>query len=141
MTDHVATYLDASVRADTEALLGCLAADARLISPLVGGAVFTGEHDLRILLAAVYSSLAGLRWTERISQGRVHVIVGEARVLGRELTDAMILETDQQGRVLTIRPHLRPWTGLTAFAIALLPRLARHPGVIARSTRRADAGA
>jgi hypothetical protein len=39
------------------------------------------------------------------------------------------------GRIRRIRPHLRPWLGLTGFALLVGPRLARHPGVILRALR------
>ena len=44
----------------------------------------------------------------------------------------------ETGRSLQrIRPHLRPWLGLTGFALLVGPQLARHPGVILRALRRA----
>ncbi|WP_114854014.1 nuclear transport factor 2 family protein [Brachybacterium sp. YJGR34] len=135
MDDPVETYLRATVHADVPALLGTLAPGASLSSPLVGGAVFREPEDLGILFGAVYEILRDLRWEEHYRDGRMHTVLGRARVLGAELHDAMLLETDADGRVLTIRPHLRPWTGLSAFAIALAPRLTRHPGVLRRAGR------
>ena len=42
----------------------------------------------------------------------------------------------RDGRVIRrIRPHLRPWLGTTFFTLRLLPKLAKHPGLVRRSWR------
>jgi mannose-6-phosphate isomerase-like protein (cupin superfamily) len=134
--DAVARYLVASAANDVEALLATLAPDGELVSPLSGQMVFRGESDLRILATAVYGGLRGLRWGQQIGEGRVRTVIGEARVgPGVRLTDAMVFELDEQGRIARVRPHIRPWLGLTVFALALGPQMARHPEVILRALR------
>lgn len=135
MIDHVGAYCRASERADVDALMATLAPGGEMVSPLAGGATFRNPDDLRILFAAVYGSLTDLRWEERYRDGSVHTVLGRARVLGREVHDAMVIETDDEGRLRRIRPHLRPRSGLTAFALAIGPRMIRHPGVLTRATR------
>jgi hypothetical protein len=98
--------------------------------------VFRGKDDLRVLLAAVYGSLTGLRWHEEVGDGDVRVVVGEARVGPVKLGDAMVFELAPDGRIRRIRPHLRPWLALTVFALKLGPKVARHPGVVSRALRR-----
>ena len=112
-----------------------VAPDGELVSPVSGRMVFRGHDDLRVLMAAVYGSLSDLEWEEPITRGRTHVVLGEASVGRVRLTDAMVLEVDDEGRIARIRPHLRPWLGLTAVAMALGPKLARHPGVVRRALR------
>lgn len=129
----VARYLAASAANDIEALLATLAPDAELVSPISGRMVFRGERDLRVLATAVYGSLRGLRWGPQISEGRVRMAIGEGRVAGARISDAMVFELDEQGRIARVRPHLRPWLGLTVFALAIGPRVARHPGVVLRA--------
>lgn len=102
--------------------------------------VFRGRDDLGILLRAVYASLRNLRWLDEAGEGRIRLLRGEARVGPFTLGDAMVLELAEDGRIRRIRPHFRPWLGLTAFALAVGPRLARHPGVMLRAMRHGAAG-
>jgi hypothetical protein len=135
-TDAVATFLAATRVNDVDRMVGALAPDAELISPLSGRMVFRGRESLRVLLGAVYGSLRGVRWQHYVGDGAIRVAVSEARVAGIEITDAMVLELDNTGRIRRIRPHLRPWLGITVFAVRIAPKLVRHPGVIRRALRR-----
>lgn len=133
--DAIARYRAASEANDIDALMETLAPDAELISPLSGRMVFRGENDLRTLLAAVYGSLRGWRWREELGDGQQRLVLGEGTVGPFKLSDAMVYDLDEQGRITRIRPHLRPWLGLTGFALFVGPTLARHPGVIWRALR------
>jgi len=95
--------------------------------------VFRGHDDVRILLSAVYGSLADLRWTKAVGEGDSRVVVGEARILGVGMTDAMVFDLGPDGRIRRIGPHLRPWLALTLFALVLGPKVARHPALIRRA--------
>jgi hypothetical protein len=135
MDDGLARYLSASEHADIGALMETLAPDVELVSPISGHMVFKGEEDVRVLLTAVYRSLKGLRWTQTIGEEKNRVAVGEARLLGVRMTDAMVFELAPDGRIRRISPHLRPWLALTLFALVLGPQVARRPGVIWRALR------
>lgn len=135
MDDALARYIDASERNDIEAMMGALAPDVELVSPISGRMVFRGEGDVRHLLTAVYGSLKGLHWTQTLGDGKDRVAVGEARLLGVRMTDAMVFELAPDGRIRRIRPHLRPWLALTLFALVLGPQVARRPGMIWRALR------
>jgi hypothetical protein len=135
MEDALARYIDASERNDIEAMMGALAPDVELVSPISGRMVFRGEGDVRHLLTAVYGSLKGLRWTQTLGEGKDRVAIGEARLLGVRLTDAMVFELAPDGRIRRIGPHLRPWLALTLFALVLGPQVARRPGVVWRALR------
>jgi hypothetical protein len=134
--DVVTRYRAASEANDSEALVELLEPDAELISPLSGRMVFRGADDLRVLLAAVYGSLRDWRWHEEVGEGSLRVVMGEGRVGPFKLGDSMLFELSSEGKIQRIRPHLRPWLGLTGFALLVGPRLARHPGVIVRALRR-----
>ncbi len=136
--DAVARYLAATEANDIEALLATLAPGGELVSPISGKMSFRGESDLRVLASAVYGGLRGLRWGPQIGEGRVRTVIGEGRAGGVKFTDAMVFELDEQGRIARVRPHIRPWLGLTVFALTLGPRMARHPGILLRALR-ADA--
>jgi hypothetical protein len=135
MTDAVDRYLAASRAQDMDALLTTLAAEAEVLSPISGRMVFRGRADLRTLLGAVYGSIRGLRWGEQIGGGSIRTVIGEGSVGPFPFGDAMVFELDSDGAIVRIRPHLRPWLGLSALAVALLPRLLPHPGVLIRALR------
>jgi SnoaL-like domain len=136
MTDAVSSYCAASEADDIDAIMTTLAPDAALVSPLSGRMVFRGHDDLRILLTAVYGSMNGLRWVQRLGEGTAtRVAIAEARVGGTQLGDAMVFELDDSGLIRRIRPHLRPWLGTTVFALILGPKIARHPGLVLRALR------
>jgi hypothetical protein len=128
-------YRETSVAADVEGFMGLLARDAELISPISGRMVFRGERDLRVLFGAVYGSLRNLTWYEQVADGQTVVLRGEARVGPFKLGDAMIIELAGDGLITRIRPHFRPWLGMTAFAVVVGAKMARHPAVLGRALR------
>jgi hypothetical protein len=136
-TDAVAEFCDATAHNDIDRIISTLAPDAELESPLSGRMVFRGHADLRILLAAVYGGLSDLTWQPIIGDGSTRVAVSHGRIAGVAITDAMVLELDDAGRIKLIRPHLKPWLAVTLFAALLGPKIARHPGVVRRALSRA----
>lgn len=135
MSDAVARFRSASEANDVPAMMATLAPDAELVSPLSGHMVFRGSADLTRLLTAVYSAIHGLRWTDEIGDDSRRVVLGEGRIGPLRLGDAMVLELDDQGLIRRIHPHLRPWLAVTAFALALGPKVLADPGMIWRALR------
>jgi hypothetical protein len=133
--DAIATYREASEANDIERMMAAVAPDAELVSPILGRAVFRGEADLRVLLAAVYGTVRDLRWTEEIGDGPARVVLGECRVGPLWMSDAMAFDLGDNGRIRRIRPHLRPWLATTLFALLLIPQVGRHPGLVLRTLR------
>jgi SnoaL-like protein len=134
--DAVAAFLAATKARDIDRMVSALAPDVELASPLFGSMVFRGRDDLRVLLGAVYGGLSNLVWREVIGEGTTRVAVSDARIAGVTITDAMVLELDDAGLIVRIRPHLKPWLAITLFALLLGPKIARHPGVLVRALRR-----
>jgi|ERR1700761_3963334 len=132
-TDAVAAFCAAACQKDVDGMVGSLAADAELMSPLFGRVVFRGAEDVRVILGAAFGSLTGLRWQEIVGTGSTRVALSQARVGGVTITDAMVVELDDDGRIRKICPHLRPWLGLTMLALMLGPKLIGHPGVVLRA--------
>ncbi|WP_198037211.1 nuclear transport factor 2 family protein [Nocardia sp. BMG51109] len=128
-------FCTASEKKDVETMLATLAPDAELISPVSGRMVIRGHDDLRILFAAAYDCLDGIRWYQRIENDSAQVALCTAKVSGVNVNDAMFVELDEHGRIRRITHHLRPWLGLTAFAAKIGPKLGRHPGLIRRAMR------
>jgi hypothetical protein len=135
MDDAVSRYCAASEAGDVAAIMATLSSDVELVSPISGRMVFRGEGDVELLLRGVYGSLKGLRWTDTLGDGERRVIVGEARLLGVRLTDAMVLDLAPDGRIRRIGPHLRPWLALTLFALVLGPKIGVHPRAVFRALR------
>jgi hypothetical protein len=133
MEDAVERYRSASESGDVEELIGTLAPDVEVVSPISGRMVFRGRDDARILLGAVYGSLRQLRWTEAVGSGGRRVLLGEMRIAGVRMTDAMVFDLDEDGLISRIGPHLRPWLALSLFALAVGPKVALHPGVLRRA--------
>ena len=135
MDDAVSRYRAASEAGDIEGIMATLSPDVELVSPISGRMVFRGSDDVGLLVRAVYTSLKGLRWTDTLGEGERRVIVGEAKLLGVRLTDAMVLDLASDGRIRRIGPHLRPWLALSLFAVVLGPRIGIRPAVVWRALR------
>lgn len=133
--DAVAEFCEATRVNDINRIIATLAPNAELHSPLSGRMVFRGRGDLRVLLGAVYGGLSNLVWREVIGEGATRVAVSDGRIAVLTITDAMVLELDDNGLIARIRPHLRPWLSITLFALLLGPKIARHPGVLRRALR------
>ena len=133
--DYLARYRTASEAGDIAGLMATMAPDVELVSPISGRMTFKGEKDVELLLRAVYGSLHGLKWTQAFGEGEHRVIYGEARLLGVRLTDAMVFELAEDGRIRRISPHIRPWLALTLFAIVLGPKVGVRPGAVLRALR------
>jgi hypothetical protein len=133
MDDAISRYLTTTEAGDVEGFMATMAPDVEVVSPISGRMVFRGQADVRILLSAVYGTLTDLHWTRSLGDGKSHVAVGEARILGVRMTDAMVFDLAPDGRIQRISPHLRPWLALTLFALVLGPKVARHPAVVRRA--------
>jgi hypothetical protein len=133
--DAIARYRASSEANDIDGLMESLADGAELVSPISAKMVFRGEDDMRLLLSAVYGTVKGLRWREEVGEGQLRVVTGDCSVGPFKLGDAMVCELAEDGRIQRVRPYLRPWLGLTVFALMLGPKVARHPGVVWRALR------
>jgi hypothetical protein len=134
--DTVARFRAAYETQDVDAVIAELVPTAELVSPISGRLVFRGTDDLRTLFTALFATVARIGWEREVGDGPVRVLVGTAAVGPFQMTDAMVVELDADGRIRRLRPHLRPWLALTVLALTLGPRVARHPGVVGRALRR-----
>src|ERR1700709_226098 len=133
MDDALSRYCAATEAGDVDVFRATMAPDVEVVSPISGRMVFRGEDDVRFLLGAVYGTLSDLRWIKSVGEGESRVAVGEARVAGVGMTDAMVFELAPDGRIRRIGPHLRPWLALTLFAPVLGPKVAPRPGAVWRA--------
>jgi hypothetical protein len=136
VNDAISAYRAATEAGDVDRAMELISPDAELVSPVSGTLVIRGKPDLRRLFETVYGSLTGLTWTDQVSDDRVGFLRGEARIGPFRLGDAMVFELDADGRIVRIRPHIRPWLGLSAFAAIVGAKIAfRHPGLLIRAIR------
>jgi hypothetical protein len=133
--DAIARYRAASEANDIDGLMSVMAPDVEVVSPISGRMVFRGQEDVRVLFTAVYGTLKGLRWREEIGDGERRALVGDAKIAGVRMTDAMIFDMAEDGRIERVHPHLRPWLALTLFALLLGPKVGLRPGVVLRALR------
>jgi hypothetical protein len=133
MEDAVSRYRAASEAGDIDGLMATLAPDVEIVSPISGRMTFRGQADARALLGAVYRSLRDLRWTRDVGDDESRVVLGEMRIGPVRMTDAMVFDLAEDGRIRRISPHLRPWLALTLFAALIGPKVARRPGVVWRA--------
>jgi SnoaL-like domain len=133
MDDAISRYCAATEAGDVDGFMATMAPDVEVVSPISGRMVFRGEEDVRFLLSAVYGTLGELNWTKIVGDGESRVAVGETKIVGIGMTDAMVFELAPDGRIRRIGPHLRPWLALSVFALLLGPKVARRPGVIRRA--------
>lgn len=133
MDGAISRYQSASEAGDIDGIMATLAPDIEVVSPISGRMIFRGQDDVRILFSAVYGTLNGLRWTRTVGEGDHWFAVGEAKVAGVRMTDAMVFDLAPDGQIRRISPHLRPWLALTLFALVLGPKVGRHPGVVRRA--------
>lgn len=136
MEDAVPRYCAAVEAGDMTALAATLAPDVHLPSPVIGSADFKGRDDVTKLLTGVYGMLHDVRWEPPVGEGAQRLAIAEARVGPMRIDDAMVFELDAEGRIVAIRPHLRPLLALMLFAVMIAPRMLGSLGVVLRALRR-----
>jgi hypothetical protein len=132
-TDAVARFCAASVTNDVDGMIAALAHDAELVSPMFARMVVRGHADLRVVLEVVFGGLRNLQWREFVGDGQTRVAVGDARIFGLRIYDAMVIDLDETGRIRRLRIHLRGWLPITARTLEVGLKLSRHPGLLGRS--------
>jgi hypothetical protein len=133
--DAIHRYQSACRAKDIPGMVATLTPDAELVSPISGHLVFRGAEDVGILLDAVYAYITDFRWTAALGDGSVRVGIGQGKLGPLPFGDVMVTELADDGQIRRLTPHVRPWLTLSLLAVLLVPKLARHPGVVLRALR------
>lgn len=133
--DAVARFCAASVTNDVDGMMTALAPDAELVSPMFARTVVRGHDDLRVVLEVVFGGLRNLHWQEFIGDAQTRVAVGDARIFGLRIYDAMVIDLDDAGRIRRLRQHLRGWLPVTVRMLEVGLKLGRYPRLVGRALR------
>ena len=133
--DAVARFCAASVTNDVDGMMTALAPDAELVSPMFARTVVRGHDDLRVVLEVVFGGLRNLHWQVFIGDAQTRVAVGDARIFGLRIYDAMVIDLDDAGRIRRLRQHLRGWLPVTVRMLEVGLKLGRYPRLVGRALR------
>jgi hypothetical protein len=114
---------------DVEAVIGCLAQDVVIRSPITQRIRFSGIEQAAELFREVFALVEDVHFYETIGEGeRDQVIFWRGRAGGNYLEEANLLRLDEHGRIREMTVFMRPLPGLLVLASGLASALARRHG-------------
>jgi hypothetical protein len=122
-------YRQAFEARDLDQLVSVLADDVSFHSPVVSELGFEGRDSVAAFLPFVLDVFEDNQFTHDLGNERSHVLVANARVLGKPIKTTWLLEFDAEGKIREIWVMVRPLTALIAIAEAGGRRFFRVPGV------------
>ncbi len=120
-----AQWRTAAEAGDLERFLATLAPNAVFQSPLTTRTRFEGQEEIRVLMQAIFATIADIRYTVDVGDERVRALRYSARIGRQEVHEATLINLDDDALILEATFWFRPLPGLTALAAALGPTLAR----------------
>lgn len=111
---------------DVEGVVGTLAADAVLRSPITDRVVFRGREEIREVLQSVFASVSDIHYFADVGDQRMRALFYRANVGGEPLEEAMRIELNEDAEIAELTIFYRPLPGLTSFAAAVGPRVAKR---------------
>jgi hypothetical protein len=133
--DALERYARAGETSDVALVLSAYSPDGVLSSPIVGRFTFRGPADIGAVMTEVYRVVKDTTFTRRAVEGRTAMLTAKSRVWGIRIEEAFAIDLDEDGRIGSATVHVRPWLGLTVFALALGLRMSSHPLVLWRAWR------
>jgi hypothetical protein len=107
-------YRQAFAARDLDRLVSLLADDAIFHSPLTRELGLEGHDAVAVFLPIALDVFKETEYTHDFGDEHSHVIVGDARVLGKPVKTTWLLELDAEGKIRDIWVMVRPLTGLVA---------------------------
>ena len=121
-------YREAFEAGDLDRLVTLLADDVVFHSPVITEPGFEGRDSVAALLAIAMEAITDIEYTHELSQQGAHVLVADARVLGRPVKTTTLLEFDADEKIREIWIMARPLAGVVAIAEAIGTQLASRQG-------------
>jgi hypothetical protein len=123
-------YRQAFADRDLERLVPLLADDVVFHSPVIGAPAFEGRNSVAALYSMVFNAISDVEYTHEVGDEGAHILVNNARMLGRPFKATTLLELSPDGKIQEIWVMVRPLTGVVAIAEAIGSQLAkrRAPG-------------
>jgi hypothetical protein len=113
---------------DVDGVLGTLAPDVVLRSPITDRIVFRGRDEVREVLQAVFSTLTEMHYFADVGDQRTRALFYRAKVGTQPVEEATRLELNDHAEIEEMTIFYRPLPGLASFAAALAPRVAGKHG-------------
>ena len=124
--DTTARFRAAAEANDIEGVIGTLAGDAVLRSPITDAVVFRGHDEIRELLHSVFATLDDIRYFADVGDDATRALFYRASVNGQPLEEATRIELNASGQIRELTLFFRPLPGLATLTSALAPRVARR---------------
>ncbi|HEX9970404.1 MAG TPA: nuclear transport factor 2 family protein [Acidimicrobiales bacterium] len=127
MTPH--PYREAFAARDLDRVVSLLADDVTFHSPVMSES-FEGRASAAAILAVALDVFAEPEYTHDLGDGRSHVLVADAHVLGKPVKTTTLLEHDADGKIGEIWLMSRPLTANAAIVEAVTRAVKdRDPGL------------
>ena len=107
---------------DRERLVSLLADDVSFHSPVISEPGFEGRDSAARALAIALDVFKDAQYTHDVGDDRSHLLVADARVLGKPIKTTWLLEFDADGKIREIWVMARPLPGV----IAIVEAVRRH---------------
>lgn len=117
-------YRQAFEARDLGRLTELLADDASFHSPVISDPGFEGRESVAKLLEIALDVLTDVEYTHELGDENAHLLVSNARVLGKPIKTTTLLEFAEDGKIREIWVMARPLVGVAAIAEAVGSRLA-----------------
>jgi SnoaL-like domain len=121
-------YRQAFADRDLERLVELLADDVVYHSPVINAPGFEGRDSVAALHSMVFNAISDVEYTHEIGDEGAHILVNNARMLGKPLKATTLLEFNPDGKIREIWVMVRPLTGVVAVAEAIGSQLAKRRG-------------
>jgi hypothetical protein len=121
-------YREALADRDFERLVELLADDVVFHSPVISAPGFEGRDSVAALHAMIFNAASDTEYTHEFDDEGAHVLVYNARMLGKPFKATTLLEFNPDGKIREIWVMVRPLTGVVAIAEAIGSQLAKRRG-------------
>ena len=121
-------YRQAFADRDLDRLVSLLADDVVFHSPVITDPGFEGRESVAALYAMVFDAMTDVEYTHELGDEGAHILVANARVLGKPFKATTLLEFNADGKIGEIWVMVRPLSGVVAIAEAIGSRLAKRRG-------------